>query len=87
MQYIAEISEILSKMDKDEIYNLFQELMTTSEIDTLSKRWRILKMLKSNCTQRQIASELEVSLCKVTRGAKILKKSNSVVGKYIKGDN
>ena len=38
---------------------------TESEIETLSKRWRILEMLKDGFTQRDIAKELKVSLCKV----------------------
>ncbi len=84
MNSIKELAEILSAMDKDEIHLLFLELLTDAEIETLSKRWRILKMLSAECTQRQIAGELNVSLCKVTRGAKILKKSNSIVNKIMK---
>ncbi len=84
MREIKEISKILSKMNEKEIYFLFQELLTCSEIETLSKRWRILKMLNDGVTQRQIADELGVGLCKVTRGAKILKKTNSIVNKIMK---
>ena len=82
----------ISKLVKDlhtevEIENFFKELLTESEIETLSKRWRILDMLSNGFTQRDIAKELQVSLCKVTRGAKILKNKNSVLSKYFKKEN
>ncbi len=87
MRTINEISEALSMMNKKEIAEFFKEILTLSEITTLSKRWRILKMLASdNCTQREVAQKLHVSLCKVTRGAKILKTPNSITKKVIKGE-
>ena len=67
---------------KTEVQNFFKELLTESEIETLSKRWRILELLSEGSTQRDIAKELGVSLCKVTRGAKILKNDKSVLTKY-----
>ncbi|MBQ8634789.1 transcriptional regulator [bacterium] len=66
-----------------EIEDFFKEILTEKEINTLSKRWRILQMLASNSTQREIAQELSVSLCKVTRGAKILKNEKSITAQYL----
>jgi len=40
-------------------------------------------MLNDGYTQRDIAKELQVSLCKVTRGAKIIKNKNSILTKYL----
>ena len=81
---IKELSRIVStlKNDKD-VYQFFRELLTESELDTLSKRWRILNMLKEGKTQREIAQNLGVSLCKVTRGAKILKSKKSIITKIL----
>ena len=77
---IEEISDIILDLNsKDEIQQFLSELLTDTEISTLSKRWRILKMLSQNLTQREISKELNVSLCKVTRGAKILKDKNAIV--------
>ena len=45
-------------------------------------RW-ILKMLKSGNSQREIAKELHVSLCKITRGAAILKDKNAITNKIL----
>ena len=85
MNNIKELSQIISKLKDDkEIYKLLNELLSESELDVLSKRWRIVKMLNSGLTQREIAKELKVSLCKVTRGAKILKKPDSMVRKFLK---
>ena len=78
------ISHILAYETKpDKIKNFIIEMLTNSELETLSKRWRILEMLLAGKTQREIAKELKVSLCKVTRGAHILKNKNSPVYRYL----
>lgn len=84
MQSIEELSVLLSKMTQKDINIFLHEILTDSEISDLSKRWRILKLLDGNFTQRDVAKELGVSLCKVTRGAKILKNSNAITRKMIK---
>lgn len=85
MSEINEISEILSKIKNTEDIVLFlNELFTGSELEDLSKRWRILKMLNAGETQRDIAKELGVGLCKVTRGAKVLKDNNAITKKYLR---
>ena len=84
MNNIKELSQIISKLKNDkEIYRILNELLTESELNVLSKRWCIVKMLKAGCTQREIAKELNVSLCKVTRGAKIIKDKNAIVNKFV----
>ena len=85
MESIKEISKILKNIESSkEIQNFLLELLTESEVETLSKRWRIVKMLIGGKTQRDIAKELNVSLCKVTRGSKILKNKDSVISKKLK---
>lgn len=84
MKNIEEISNLVKNFYTEaEIVTFLRELLTESELDTLSKRWRILKMLANGSTQREIAKDLQVSLCKVTRGAKILKNKNSALAKYL----
>ena len=81
---MEEIAKLVSGLEScDEVYNFLFEMLSESELSLLSKRWRILNMLAEGRTQRDIASELGVSLCKVTRGSKILKNSNAVVTKYL----
>ncbi len=83
MNSIGQISNIISKMDSAEIEQFLTEMLTESELSVLSKRWRILNMLSEGITQREIAKELNVSLCKVTRGAKIIKLNNNIVNRYL----
>ena len=84
MQNIQKISKLVKNLHSEaEIESFFKELLTESEIETLSKRWRILDLLAQGSTQRDIAKELKVSLCKVTRGAKILKDKDSILANYL----
>ena len=47
MENIKEIANKLEKVsDSKEIFQFLTEILTESELETLSKRWRILKMLK-----------------------------------------
>lgn len=57
---------------------LFSEIFTPAEIQDVALRWRLMEMLDQGIPQRKIASDLGISLCKITRGSKILKKRNSV---------
>ncbi len=85
---LKEMSKLVKNIYTEaEIEAFFKELLTESEIETLSKRWRILEMLNQGFTQREIAKELQVSLCKVTRGAKIMKDEKSILAKYLKMEN
>ncbi len=85
---MKEISALINSLNNEkEIQKFLQEILTETEISTLSKRWRILKLLSQNKTQREIANMLNVSLCKVTRGSKILKNKNAITTKFlIKGE-
>lgn len=88
MDSIKELSILLKKIDtSEEVANFFKELLTESELETLSKRWRILTMLRNGYTQREIAKELQVSLCNITRGAKVMKDEKSVLLKYLIKEN
>lgn len=71
---------------------LFREIFTPSEIDTLTLRWQLLKDLYEGKTQRKIAAEHKISLCKITRGSKLLKAGDSYIKKvlddlYAKAEN
>lgn len=84
MTDLLEVSSILKNLKTDEsVCEFLTDLLTENEISTLSKRWRILKLLAQGKTQRDIATELNVGLCKVTRGAKILKNKKSVITKNL----
>lgn len=71
--------------DRQEMEVLFQEIFTPKEISTLSLRWQLLKDLYQGKTQRKIAAERRISLCKITRGSKILKTQGSYLKKVLDG--
>jgi TrpR family trp operon transcriptional repressor len=69
--------------DEKTMRKFLGEILTRSEITDLTLRWKLMKMLKSKIPQRKIASELGISLCKITRGAKVLKDPGAVANRYI----
>lgn len=78
------IAAILSSVtDEEEMAKLLQELFTANELEALDLRWQLMRQLKAGKTQRQIANDLHVSLCKVTRGNKILKDKTSVSNRLL----
>lgn len=85
MQNLKQIAKLIKNTNSEaKIVDFFKELLTASEIETLSKRWQILRMLTDGYTQRDISKELKVSLCKVTRGSRILKSKKSILRNYFK---
>jgi TrpR family trp operon transcriptional repressor len=69
-----DIVKILAQEDNEKVIRQFLEaILTPNEIETITSRWKLVCMLKSGMTQREIAKELGVSLCKITRGSRELK--------------
>lgn len=77
------LQTILSIKGLDDLESFFDEILTPGELADLSLRWKLLKDLHSGLTQRKIAEKYCISLCKITRGSKILKKENSIVLKIL----
>ncbi|HBD93304.1 MAG: hypothetical protein A2015_05035 [Spirochaetes bacterium GWF1_31_7] len=78
--FLDEFSNVFLQLkNKNDIQSFLKEILTENEISDLRLRWELLKMLKAGRSQRSIAKELKISLCKITRGAKILKQSDSMV--------
>lgn len=69
--------------DRGEMAVLFQEIFTPSEISTLTLRWQLLKDLYEGKPQRKIAAAHKISLCKITRGSKLLKAQGSYLKKVL----
>ncbi len=84
MYKLDEISEVLAKIkDKNHIEEFFQSILTESEIDEISSRWELVKLLDDGLSQRKISEELGVSLCKITRGSKELKQIDSAFKRMV----
>jgi TrpR family trp operon transcriptional repressor len=79
-----ELIEIFARTNNhQEMEVLFREIFTPSEIATLTLRWELLKDLYEGKTQRKIAAEHKISLCKITRGSKLLKARGSYLKKVL----
>ena len=63
--------------DSEDMRKLLEELLTPSEIKDLVLRWNLMKDLYRGLPQREIATSYGISLCKITRGSKILKQKGS----------
>jgi TrpR family transcriptional regulator, trp operon repressor len=74
---ISEMAQALSKADPELIEDFFVCLLTPSEMDEIAKRWALVKQIASGRPQREIAKDLGLSLCKITRGSRELKKESS----------
>ncbi len=73
------LKTVLSIKDLNELELFFEEVFTPNELSDVSLRWKLLKDLHRGITQRKIAEKYGISLCKITRGSKILKNKHSVV--------
>ena len=83
MEYnIDELSTIFAlEKDSGHIKSFFQALWTPAELADLAARWALVKALQEKTPQREIAKKLGISLCKITRGSRELKKPD---GAFIK---
>ncbi|GHV75132.1 hypothetical protein AGMMS49940_24340 [Spirochaetia bacterium] len=52
-------------------------LLTPAETADVAARWALVKALDEGQPQREIAKNLGISLCEITRGSRELKKENS----------
>jgi len=81
---IDEISSVLADESDGEIINKFLHcLLTEYELEEIAARWELVKLIDRGVSQRNIAKQLGLSLCKITRGSKELKKEDSAFKYFI----
>ena len=81
---LAELSQAFSKTsDRALIEDFLRCLLTPAELADIAGRWALVKALRQKKTQREIARDLGVSLCKITRGSRELKKENSAFSRIL----
>ena len=84
MNDLDELIDIFARTGNyEEMQKLFEELFTQREKYDFDLRWRLMKDLHQGKTQRDIANELGISLCKITRGSKILKSPGSQIRRLV----
>jgi TrpR family trp operon transcriptional repressor len=75
---LRELSRTLANTGEPELIESFLRcLLTPAETADVAARWALVKALDAGHSQREIAKNLGLSLCKITRGSRELKKNNS----------
>lgn len=82
-QELQDLCAVINKSDDKLLPKFLREILTPGEIRDLCQRWRLIKLLVEGKTQREIARTLKMSLCKITRGSRELKKKNSALRRVI----
>ena len=77
------ISVFCSTADEEEMRALFDDLFTASEVKDLITRWLLMDDLYKGKPQREIAEARKLSLCKITRGSKMLKKEDGFMHRLL----
>ncbi|MDR1859006.1 MAG: trp operon repressor [Treponema sp.] len=75
---LVELAQALAKTNDNCLVKEFLYcLLTPAELADIAARWALVKALKHKVPQRVIAKDLGISLCKITRGSRELKKPGS----------
>jgi TrpR family trp operon transcriptional repressor len=75
---LAELVNALVLCDDSSLIEDFLRcLLSPAEIADIAARWALVKALINKIPQRVIAQDLGISLCKITRGSRELKKPGS----------
>lgn len=76
--HLKELSQVLALEENPQIIQEFlTSLLTETEVAEISSRWALVRLIERGMSQRKISRELGLSLCKITRGSRELKKDNS----------
>ncbi|AEE16909.1 Trp family transcriptional regulator [Treponema brennaborense] len=83
-QGLHEVCKLLAATtDVTLIEDFFGCLFTASERQDIAKRWLLVREIDKGTTQREIARMFSMSLCKITRGSRELKKADSAFRKML----
>ncbi len=79
-----ELARVIADLgDPDTAARFLRELLTPTEMHAITRRWLICRYLLAGLPQREIAARLHVSLCNITRGAREVKRADSLIRRYI----
>ena len=78
MSGVEQVAEVLARIrDPQLILDFLKCILTPYELEEVSGRWELVKLLNQGISQRKISEQLGMSLCKITRGSRELKKQDS----------
>ncbi|MBN2510908.1 MAG: transcriptional regulator [Spirochaetales bacterium] len=78
------VASLTTTSDQELMDSFLKSILTEYEIDEVAKRWALVRLLDKGVSQRTIAKNLGLSLCKITRGSKELKREKSPFVQMIK---
>jgi TrpR family transcriptional regulator, trp operon repressor len=82
---IREIALALASTGDEALIEEFLfSILTPAEAENIATRWELVKLMDRGVSQRKIAERLGLSLCKITRGSKELKREDSPFGRMIR---
>ena len=80
----AELAAAVARLrGAESVARFLEELFSPSECVEMSKRWALTRELLAGKSQRDIARELGLSLCKITRGARLLRNPDSLLRRSV----
>ncbi len=83
---VSEVAEVFASItDRATMTAFLREILSPAERASVAMRWKLLRMLQDGAPQREIAGKLRLSLCKITRGSKILKNPRSISRAILRG--
>ena len=75
---LGELARAFAATDDPALIDAFmRSLLTPAEVADVAARWALVKALDRKQPQREIARQLGLSLCKITRGSRELKRPDS----------
>ena len=81
---LSELALALAKTtDASLIKGFLRRLLTPAETADIAARWALVKALENKIPQREIAKNLGLSLCKITRGSREMKNPDRAFQKML----
>lgn len=86
-KFIKELSAVLVSIEDGATAEAFlRNILTPAELDEVSKRLQIVKLLLAGVSQRDVAKKLGVSMGTVSRGSRELKYGENGFRKILQGN-
>ena len=84
-KHLQELHELFAAIDTIKEAEMFiEDMFTPQEVESLAERWQLIKQLEQGKPQRQIAKDLNVSICKITKGSRVLKYGRGAFPYFLK---
>lgn len=85
---LGDLAQVLVGLNSaSDMEQFLESLLTPNEQKDIALRWELVNMLQDGISQREISSRLHISLCKITRGSRELKKEGSIFKRVLGNKN